>query len=235
MSVCAVLVAAGRGERFGGDKTLAPLARKPVWRWSYETLANHPGIDGVVLVHGDHNRESMASVPSQALVPGGMSRQESVLLGCLACPEAEWVLVHDAARPFLPAALIDALLDTRGHADAAAPALPATDTIRLSGEDGFKLIDRDTVMGMQTPQLARRSKLIEALQGSSETFTDELAALESIGCPVTLVPGSVRNFKLTSAEDLSRARLMVGPPEIRTGIGYDIHPFSDNPARVLHL
>lgn len=235
MSVCAILVAAGRGERFGSDKTLAPLARKPVWRWSYDTLSKHPGVECVVLVHGEGNRESMAQVPSHALVPGGASRQESVLLGCLACPEAEWVLVHDAARPFLPPALVDALLDTRGHAEAAAPALPATDTIRLSEEGCFRLIDRDTVMGMQTPQLARRAKLVEALQSAQETFTDELAALESVGCPVTLVPGAVKNFKLTSTEDLSRARLMVGPPEVRTGIGYDIHSFSDNPQRVLHL
>ncbi|CAN5648039.1 bifunctional 2-C-methyl-D-erythritol 4-phosphate cytidylyltransferase/2-C-methyl-D-erythritol 2,4-cyclodiphosphate synthase [soil metagenome] len=235
MSVCAILVAAGQGERFGGDKTLALLSRRPVWRWSYDTLSKHPGIDEIVLVHGEGNRDSMASVPSLALVPGGCSRQESVLLGCRACPEAEWVLVHDAARPFLPPGLIDALLDTRGHAEAAAPALPATDTIRLSEDGQFRLVDRDTVMGMQTPQLARRAKLVEALQNAKETFTDELAALESVGCPVTLVPGSVRNFKLTSAEDFSRARLMVGPPEVRTGIGYDIHPFSVNPHRVLHL
>lgn len=234
MKVGVVLLAAGGGARFGGDKVLETVSGKPVWQHSFDTFLSHPRIDQVGIVASPSNIEAIKSVANGAsfVILGGSSRQESSAKGVQAC-EADWVLIHDAARPFVPTSVIDDVLGQLGNgASGSAPALESTDTIRLIGADGeLTLYDRTLVRRMQTPQAVVRNHYLEALAQSSADFTDDLELLAQAGYPITLVPGANELAKITFREDLPS----MNSTEFRTGLGYDIHSFSDDPERVLWL
>jgi len=227
--IYAILLAAGRGTRFGADKTTALLGGRPLWQWSYETLSAHPGVAGVVCLHGEENRDEMPNA-----VPGGASRQESVANGIAALPDdTEWALIHDSARPLLPSDVIDRLIAAAKEFDGVAPVVPVTDTVREVGSAA--IVDRSRLQAMQTPQLVRVAAYRQAIAATDEEFTDDLAVLQSAGYRVGFVAGDPLNFKVTSAADLVRARQTIGAGGTRTGLGYDIHSFSDDPARTLWL
>lgn len=237
----AILLAAGSGSRFGADKMLQPIRGKPLWLRTYEALAEIPEIDAVGIVAAQANVEAFRRAAPEALfvVSGGNSRQESCRKGVDALPpETDVVLVHDAARPFVTreiAARVLAEVERRG---AAAPAVPITDTVRRVDRDRLELVDRRHLVGMQTPQGARvawlRESLAKAEQEGAE-YTDELALLAAAGFAGSIVDGSPENFKVTTPSDAARASAAIGPPEVRVGIGYDIHPFSDDTEKVLVL
>ncbi len=222
--VAVVIVAAGSGTRFGADKVQIKLGNKPVWRWSYDTFANHPEVCEVVVVgSGDFG--------DAKFVAGGATRQESVRngLGALS-PGCNFILVHDAARPFVSAAIIDGVIAGCRAVGAAAPVVPVTDTLRSP----TGVVDRSQLVAMQTPQGARADLMRLAHAEAEGDFTDEIAMLVSIGADWEQVAGSQSNFKITVPEDLARARAMLRH-ETRTGLGYDIHAFSDSPSRPLWL
>jgi 2-C-methyl-D-erythritol 4-phosphate cytidylyltransferase / 2-C-methyl-D-erythritol 2,4-cyclodiphosphate synthase len=224
-----VILAAGSGTRFGRDKAVHSIRGKPIWRYSYETFLAHPRIARVVLVASEANRDAIAAegVP---VVLGGKTRAESSRIGVSQSFYEDIVLVHDAARPFVSADVIDRVLDGIERAGAAAPCLNVTDTIRhqLTGDT----VDRDLLRAMQTPQGGLVS-LMNALP--AEEATDEMELFHRAGLPFELVSGEVDNFKVTHASDLRRVSAVLGPPETRTGLGYDIHACSDDPDRVLML
>ena len=229
--IYAILLAAGRGTRFGADKTTAHLGGKPLWQWSYETLSSHQSVSGVVCVHGEEN---FADMPNA--VPGGSSRQQSVASGIAALPAgAEWALIHDSARPLLPSEVIDRLLAASDGLDGVAPVVPVVDTIRDVAASDAPIVDRSKLRSMQTPQLVRVSAYRQALASTDAEFTDDLAVLQGAGLKVGFVEGDALNFKITSASDLVRARQTVGAGCTRTGLGYDIHSFSEDRSRVLWL
>jgi len=236
MTVAAIL-AAGRGARFGADKTEALLAGKPVWRWSLDTFLNHPEIDAVILVtSADKIEELVALLPARVrVICGGNTRQESSLQAVLAAEGAEIILIHDAARPFVSNRIISDTIKGIQTSGAAAAALPVVDTIKEKSDEGIRTLDRSRLVAMQTPQGARRTLLLQANELSSPGATDEMALLEAIGISPTIVDGEPNNFKITTPEDLIRARSIVGAGETRTGIGYDIHPISPDPSRKLFL
>lgn len=226
--VAAVVLAAGLGVRYGGDKLSATLGSKPVWRWSYDALAQHPRVAEVVLVGSD----SLAGLNGVVPVPGGASRQASAAAGVAAVGEADIILLHDAARPFLSAALVDAVIDACRLYEAAAPAIPVSDTLR--SRSNAEVVDRDGLMAMQTPQGGRTDLVRRALAQATAEFTDDVALLASFGATWKPVAGEVANFKITMPEDLERARRQLRH-EVRNGLGYDVHAFSGDPARPLWL
>lgn len=238
----AILLAAGRGTRFGENKVAKDLAGRPVWRWSYDTLAAHPEIHGVVVVCGDEIPDDVWSVP------GGATRQASVRAGIDALPDdARYAVIHDAARPFISTVTLSELLEVAHNFDGVAPAVPLTDTVRNSGS--LAVVDRETLVAMQTPQVVNVFRYRQALENGGEQ-TDDLAVLQAAGMAVTTIPGDPDAFKITHPADWDRAetlarreRALSGDydlagsvmPETRTGLGYDVHRFSLEPDRPMML
>lgn len=236
MRVVAAILAAGRGSRFGGDKTQVALGGRPVWRWSYDTYASHPAVDGVVLVGSETNLANLrAAEGALAVVSGGETRQDSSRAALEAAGDADVLLVHDAARPFVTPGVIRDVVAAIAERGAAAAGVPVTDTIKRVVDGRVETVDRAPLWAMQTPQGARTELLREAHARADSAQTDEMALIEALGVHPLIVPGDPTNFKITTPEDLARAQAFTGPPETRTGFGYDIHPFSDDPTRTLYL
>lgn len=233
MAVVAAILAAGQGTRFGSDKVLSPLGDKPLWRWSYDTFSSHPAIDRVMMVGSESNLSQLREAGESIL--GGRSRQESSFRATMACNADDILLVHDAARPFVSTDVIDRVLAAVIEHGAAAACQAVTDTIKLVEPRAVVTLDRSKLRAMQTPQGARCDLLRRGHEAADHEFTDEMAMLEAIGIVPALVAGSERNFKITSPEDLVRATIVGTMGENRTGIGYDIHPFSGDPSRTLWL
>ncbi len=234
MKVGAVILAAGRGSRFGSDKVRARLGGKPVWRWSLDTFASHPLVSQVVLVCSPENLSYFQEQVDQGvhIVEGGETRQDSCRAGCLALGDAGIVLVQDAARPFTSAELISNVIAATERSGASAPTVPVVDTLRtLTGE----MVDRSKFVAMQTPQGALLTDLLDAHRQVTDQLTDDVALMERIGFKPEFVSGDPANFKITTEDDLARARAVVGYRETRTGFGYDIHRFSDDPSRPLMI
>ena len=237
MTTYAAILAAGRGTRFGADKTEALLGGKPVWKWSLDTYLAHPDIDRVILVTAPDKVAELAERLGEKVqvIAGGLTRQQSSKNAILAAVTADIILVHDAARPFVSLDLITRTIEAAKRSRAAAAALPVVDTIKEILATSIRTLDRAKLISMQTPQAASRDLLMEAHESASGDLTDEMALVEALGVHPEIVEGDPNNFKITTQEDLTRARSLLAAPETRTGIGYDIHPFSDDPTRKLFL
>ena len=238
MRIAAILVAAGTGRRFGGDipKQFIPIAGKPVIRYAAEALLPHVSALQPV---GDADRiaEALAGLDVLPAVPGGDTRQASVSAGLHALvPQApDIVLVHDAARPFLPAATIPALIAALKTHDGAIPAVPVADTLkRVRSGRIVATVPRDGLYRAQTPQ-AFRYHLLRALHATGErAATDDAALLESAGHPVAIIPGADDNIKLTYPEDFVRLeRSLAAGLMPRTGSGFDVHALAEGRKLVL--
>ncbi|HET6224255.1 MAG TPA: bifunctional 2-C-methyl-D-erythritol 4-phosphate cytidylyltransferase/2-C-methyl-D-erythritol 2,4-cyclodiphosphate synthase [Dongiaceae bacterium] len=237
-SCVALVVAAGSGQRFGGEvpKQYLPLAGRPVIRHALETLAGHPGIGAVrVVLNPDHRPLYDEAVTGLKLLPpvaGGASRQESVLNGLesLAGLKPDYVLIHDAARPFVTRGIIDRTLASLATGPAALVAVPVTDTLKRAAERTVTgTVDRSDLWRAQTPQGFRYPEILAAhRQSAGAALTDDAAVAEAACLPVSLVMGADDNFKITTAEDLQRAERLLGggATEFRTGSGYDVHRFA---------
>ena len=242
--VWAVVVAAGSGTRFGGAKQWAPLAGRHVVDWCVEAV-RATSCAGVVVVVAEGDVGVRRVPGADAVVAGGATRSASVRAGLAAVPpEAEVVVVHDGARPLASPRLVDAVVGAvRAGADAALPALPVTDTVKRVGADGAVTgtVDRDGLVVVQTPQAFAAEALRRAHDGSPEA-TDDGALVEAIGGRVVVVPGEPENLKLTEPGDLAVAeRHLAGAarleqaPTSRVGLGFDVHPYADDPGRPLVL
>jgi 2-C-methyl-D-erythritol 4-phosphate cytidylyltransferase/2-C-methyl-D-erythritol 2,4-cyclodiphosphate synthase len=234
----ALVVAAGRGQRFGGEtpKQYAPLAGRPLLRHSLAAFASHPGIDAVrAVIHPDDGAHYDAAAEGLDLlpaVPGGASRQESVRLGLESLEETapERVLIHDGARPFVEPALIARVLDALDRAPGAIAALPVTDTLKRGEAERISgTVAREGLWRAQTPQGFRFEEILAAHRAARNEadLTDDAAVAERAGLEVLLVAGSPANLKVTTPGDLSRAeRWLAGAgEEMRTGSGFDVHRF----------
>jgi 2-C-methyl-D-erythritol 4-phosphate cytidylyltransferase/2-C-methyl-D-erythritol 2,4-cyclodiphosphate synthase len=234
-SVWTVVVAAGRGRRFGGEKQYAPLGGGRVL--DRAVAAAGDASDGVVAVV-PREREGEAVAGADAVVAGGVTRSASVRAGLAAVPaEAEVVVVHDAARPLASSELFTTVVEALGGgADGAVPALPVVDTVKQVGGDGVvrATLDRSGLVSVQTPQAFRADALRRAHAAGGEA-SDDAALVERDGGRVVVVPGEEANAKLTAPDDLAAAerRLARSPTTTRVGLGFDVHPWSDDPARPL--
>jgi 2-C-methyl-D-erythritol 4-phosphate cytidylyltransferase len=200
--VWAVVVAAGRGARFGAPKQYEPLAGRRVLDWALDAARDRA--EGVVLVVPP-DRAGDAEPGASAVVAGAATRSGSVRAGLAAVPaEAEVLLVHDAARPLAPPELFDAVLAAvAAGADGAVPGLPVTDTVKRVGPDGavVETLDRGTLVTVQTPQ-AFRAAALRAAHAAGGEASDDAALVEATGGRVVVVPGSPAAAKVTEPGDL---------------------------------
>ena len=225
----AVLLAAGSSTRFGRDKLNLLISGRPLWRLSFDTLVSHPEVDGVGIVCREGCEAEFDGIGAHFVITGGPTRAKSSLIGAWATPAgAEIVLVHDAARPFLPASVVSRVISAAKEHGAAIPALPVADTVKRGGEWVDQTVARSGLFLAQTPQAARRDWLIEALSSNPEA-TDEAMALENTGKKVRIVGGDAQNIKVTTKADFAQSFVSV------TGFGYDVHAFSQDASRKLML
>ena len=212
-----IIVAAGSGTRLGfpTPKAFVPLAGKPMLQYAFNAFRQHPGTAQMILVVPELMIETARSGfagNNVTIVPGGTQRWESVRNGCKAAT-AEWVLVHDAARPFVTRAVIDALLDKRTTFDCAFSATPVVDTIRTySGETAGETVDRSGLVRVGTPQFFRRTQLAEGLALAptmSPPPTDDAMLMQRMNIPVGIAWGDPTNFKITTREDLAMAEALL--------------------------
>jgi 2-C-methyl-D-erythritol 4-phosphate cytidylyltransferase / 2-C-methyl-D-erythritol 2,4-cyclodiphosphate synthase len=261
--VAAVVVAAGRGQRLGApEKVLLPLAGWPMLAWSLDALEHAETIGPVVVVAGSHTLDAVSQLVRdegfakvQAIVAGGERRQDSVDAGLAALPEAiEIVVIHDGARPLAEPELFDRCAAAAAKSGAAIAATPVADTLKRVAEGAIAgTVDRAGLWAAQTPQAFRLDTLRRAMAASSgEIVTDEACLCEVAGLPVSVVPASPANIKVTHAEDFPVADALLrergerrgekerlprpaqrppGPP--RVGIGYDAHRFASGRRLVL--
>lgn len=223
--IFALIVAAGSGVRAGGavPKQYVPLRGRPMLCHSAEALMAHPAITGVTVVinpaHGDHYKATGLALP---VIPGGESRADSVRAGlaAIASEQPDYVLVHDAARPFLSAAVIDRLLGALAPEIGVVPALPIVDTVRRLQNQHWLEVPRDGLLRIQTPQAFPYGKLAAAMAAAGEP-TDEAAAWLAAGHQLAYVEGEARLAKITSAADLEEA--MKPATRMAVGMGYDVH------------
>jgi len=212
----AVIVAAGRGERMaaGVPKAFIPLAGVPMFLHSVRTFDAAPSVTAIAVVvpaeRVEDTRALLAGHPRATVVAGGERRQDSVRAGLDAMPEfGGVVLVHDAARPLVEVALVEAIVAAAAEAGAAIPVLPVADTIkRVEGGLVKETIDRASLGAAQTPQGFAAALLREAYDAAARdgaTLTDEAIAVERTGGAVRAIPGSPENRKLTTPDDLAWA------------------------------
>jgi len=241
--VAAIVVAAGRGLRAGGEipKQYRPVAGVAPIRASLCLFSRHPDVDLVLpVVHPDDAALFQAATDGVAMlapVAGGATRQESVCAGleALAAHEPEIVLVHDAARPFASPSLVTrAIAAARAHG-AVVPGLAVADTIK-SVDDADRItgtIDRARLRSVQTPQAFVFDTLLSAHRraraAGMNSLTDDAAVIEWVGIPVTIFEGEQGNVKLTTDEDFRKAEVsaFAGLGDVRAGTGYDVHAFGD--------
>jgi 2-C-methyl-D-erythritol 4-phosphate cytidylyltransferase/2-C-methyl-D-erythritol 2,4-cyclodiphosphate synthase len=240
----ALVVASGRGERFGGDrpKQYLPLAGKPLLRHALERLCRHPDIDAVrAVIHPDDAALYEAAADGLDLldpVVGGPTRQDSVRLGLESMLRGppELVLIHDGARPLLSPKVVDRVLEALRTSLAALPALPVTDTLkRGAGGSVAGTVERADLYRAQTPQGFVYERILQAHRRfAGATMTDDAALAEADGLTVALVPGDEDNVKITEPADLVRAeRLLAAAGRPCTGLGFDVHRLAPGDGVVL--
>ena len=247
MSTAVIIVAAGAGLRVGGDipKQYQAIGGEPVLRHTLRAFLSHPDVTVVQVVIGDGHRplydkavSGLHGLPEP--VQGGATRQESVFNGikAVAGAGADKVLIHDAARPFIDATTISAVISKLDDVPGCIPATAVADTLKRA-EDGVitGTVDRAGLWAAQTPQGFRMADIVKAHQTAAASgrsdFTDDASIAEWAGLAVAIIPGKPENKKITTADDLREAdgRLKTGHrsmlTDIRVGHGYDVHAFEE--------
>ncbi len=224
-----IILAGGQGTRFGSaDKVMAHLAGRPMLSWVLDAFEQARLVDDVVLVIGRHIQGDVEKAVAhsrwsklETVASGGELRQDSMQIGLgFVKPSVSFVAVHDGARPLVTPHDIDRCIMAASGAHAAILASPVTDTIK-SVNRGFveSTIPRERLMAAQTPQVAFRSVLLEAMTKAEKhgrVFTDEAGLLEWFGHAVTVVPVTSPNPKVTLPSDLISAEALLRAREVKT-------------------
>ena len=244
MTVAAVIVAGGVGLRAGGDlpKQYQKIGGKPVIWWTIQAFLNHPKISHVQVVIGDGHlqlfQNATRGLAIAEPVNGGASRQDSCRIGIAACTSQSpsKILIHDAARPFVSADVISAVIARLDHSKAVIPGIAMADTMKFAPNGVIeRTIDRAGLWSVQTPQGFHFEEILHAHNHAVKlgltNLTDDAAVAEASGIPIHIIPGSVENRKLTSSEDIMiadrqlNAKDYADRPDIRVGQGIDFHEF----------
>jgi len=231
----ALVLAAGKGTRLPGavPKQYRDLGGEPVLRHTLRAFADHARIDAVRVVY-DPADAALYTRATQGLallepVAGGAERQDSVRRGLESLErfKPKRVLIHDGARPFASADLIDRMIAALDEAPAAIAAIPVTDTLWREDEGtADTLVPRGGMWRAQTPQAFRYADILAAHRAAEgSALTDDAAVARHAGMKVSLVMASEGNFKITTEEDLARAVREMARNDIRTGTGFDVHKF----------
>lgn len=247
MSVAVILVAAGRGERLGAGlpKALVPVAGITLLEHAISRAIETSSITELVVTATPGHEIEFSSlaeplVPDQiklTVVTGGATRQQSIALALAeVSSEPAVVLVHDAARAFTPTSVFDRVVDkVLISVGGVLPVLPVHDTIkRVNGETVEETVDRSELRIAQTPQGFPAALLREAYAKAAEEHTDDASLVQAQGHKVAAVPGDRMAMKVTTADDLVLANLLVGGAQ-RTGIGTDTHRFTEVAEKPLYL
>ncbi len=210
-----VIVAAGRGERFGhASKVLAVAGGRPLLEWSVIAASRAACVRDILIVTGHHTDEPIRRLLNDIIldkpvtvVAGGVRRQDSVAAGVAAVsPQSDVVLIHDGARPLATTSMFEACALEAHRSGAAIVAIPVSDTLKRVREFVVQeTLNRDALWSAQTPQGFRRITIQRAIEASrlmEDEFTDEASLLEMLGEPVRIVPGDRANIKVTHPEDL---------------------------------
>ncbi|MFB0952823.1 MAG: 2-C-methyl-D-erythritol 4-phosphate cytidylyltransferase, partial [Rhodospirillales bacterium] len=242
--IAVIIVAAGRGHRFGGEmpKQYLEVHQQPLVRHAVQVFLDHPAIDFILpVIHPDD-----ADILANALdgldylepVAGGAARQDSVRNGleALASSAPDYVLVHDAARPMVAPALIDRVIEALQDTSGVIPGIAVVDTLKRADDDGIitDTVSRDGLWRAQTPQGFKYADLLAAHRSViGQELTDDAAVMEASGYRVAVVLGDENNLKVTTPDDLMRMEEImsddsaqakpVRSPSFRIGSGYDVH------------
>lgn len=233
MHICALIVAAGRGTRAGGPrpKQWQPVGGMRVIDHTIAAFLRHPAVRNIaVVLHADDMLEAAAFEAQGITVTiGGAERSDSVRAGLTALPECTHVLIHDAARPCVRAAVIDGVIEALKTHKAAAPGLPVTDALWTGASDRVTgTQDRTGLYAAQTPQGFDRAALLAAYDSYTGVAADDVAVARSAGLTVAITAGDPDNIKITTSGDFARARsILEKTMDIRTGNGFDVHAFGD--------
>jgi 2-C-methyl-D-erythritol 4-phosphate cytidylyltransferase len=218
--VAVVIPAGGVGARYGGriPKQFLTLQRVPVVTKTVGHFARHPAVTAIVVAapeaYVERTRRALSPIARRAslsVVAGGPTRQDSVWLAMQAAPDdVELIVVHDAVRPLITRRLIDAVVRAAGESGAAICALPITETVKRVRDDVVEAtLDRSELWTVQTPQAFRADLLREAHEKARRdgvVGTDDAMLVERLGHPVRVVRGLAENVKITTPDDLRRAR-----------------------------
>ncbi len=219
----AIILAGGQSRRLGSDKLLLSIRERPVVAWTLNAFKCSPIVDRIVLVISERNRQFCSALLEDIgigdrtdLVVGGNRRQDSARAGLLAAT-TEWVAVHDGARPFVGADLIERGLLAAQATGAAVPCLPVTDTIKRIDDQGriVETLNRSELVSVQTPQFFRRDLLLDAAASSGLDVTDDSSLVEAIGSRVHTFRGDPSNIKITRPEDIEIADMIAGRAFVR--------------------
>ena len=223
LSISAIIVAAGRGNRFGGDlpKQFQTIDGKPLLYHTLNKFERCTSIEEIVVVA---SKEWMAHVSQEVverydlrkvnkIVPGGERRQESVYSGLKALEGAEIVLIHDGVRPFVSISKIEETIAACQEYYAAILAIPPKDTIKM-GRSGYvaNTLNRDSLWSVQTPQVFKYDLILKAHEKAIEegkTYTDDAALVEDLDHPIKIVEGEAVNFKITVPFDFKLAEVII--------------------------
>ncbi len=237
MSVAVIIAAGGQGTRLGAGvpKQWLAIGGRSLLDRSVAAFDAHPRVTEIVIVvpPGAGDAAVPATTTPQRIVTGGARRQDSVAEGFAAVSAgASVILVHDAARPFVTADVIDRAIDGALASGAVVPAVPVHDTVKQVVPGDTRVVGtlpRETLFLAQTPQAFRRDVLAAAIDAgrAGASGTDEAMLAEQAGHDVRLVAGDDANVKITTATDLERARARSAPPAFRIGTGYDLHVFAE--------
>ena len=234
MTITALIVAAGKGERAGGDlpKQYQSVAGVALVAHAVDSFRAHPAVDRIMIVIGDGQEAlleaALGSRCVDGIVIGGQERQDSVRNGLDALPNSkpdDIVLIHDAARPFVPRDVIDRLLKALSAHDAAIPALRVVDTL-VKGTDLLgEVVPREALHRVQTPQAFRFEAIMAAHRTwSGPAASDDAQMVRAAGYAVAIVDGDVALDKITQIGDIERAEALRMTRMIsRTGMGFDVH------------
>jgi 2-C-methyl-D-erythritol 4-phosphate cytidylyltransferase len=214
MRIAAILVAAGAGQRLGAEvpKAFCTVRGRTLLSYAHARFAAHPVVGPVIVVAPSDRIEDAKALTGPAVVAGGATRQASVAAGlAVVPPDVDAVLVHDVARAFVPADVIDRVVAAlRDGADAVIPTRPVTDTIKRVDADGrvIETVARSSLVAVQTPQGFRRDVLVAAHAAGAGDVTDDAGLVEALGGTVVAVDGADEAFKITRPWDLLLAEAL---------------------------
>ena len=249
--IALVVVAAGQGQRLGAGKPKAfvDLVGRPLLTHAIESIIALPELAQLIIAVPESHLVEAAEIGAELIgdlpigfevVLGGETRQGSIAnaLGELQ-PESQIVLVHDAARALAPTSLFAKVAESvRQTKLSSLPVMRVVDTIkRIDGETVLETVDRDVLRSAQTPQGFVASDLVAAYAAAEADFTDDAALMQSAGHRILAIDGDERAFKITTPADLAAAELRFSgkPAGFRTGIGTDVHRFTEDAAKPLYL
>jgi len=212
----AIILAAGMSSRYNKDKPKQfddSFNKKMLIEYSIETFINHSKIDSVILVVPEvYFKKIKSKIKNCLIIKGGKTRQESSFLGLMACPKnTNNVLIHDAARPFVSTQIIENCIKNLNDNIAVSPALPCTDTI-IEAKNNInisKILDRNILYQLQTPQAFNYKILIDCHKKLNEQVTDDISIIKKQGYDCKIIIGDIKNMKITYKEDFKILKSLI--------------------------